>query len=228
MKNNKEFENFLDKLAIHESIKNEDFLDSRGKILVNAGIQLNWLGDFLSNPKIKYKKAVLPVYKILFTGTNPEWNVVLLERCKRLVKDFQVLIKEDEKLREKFISESSFGKEPILVRKTDKDDVYQVLDGMHRFVGAVINGKESVDVYVPINEDEHLPVCEPHVIYDLIRGFQRNAKENEGKKELYYALKLLSRTYENVNELLNKRFSFEYMADRNVQDVIDRILKEHN
>jgi len=97
---------------------------------------------------------------------------------------------------------------------------------MHRFVGAVIEKQKTVTAYVPINEDKHLPICEAHTVYDLIRGFQRHAKDDNGKIELYYALKLLARTYENVIDLLENRFNFTYVADDEVQEIIKKVIKE--
>ena len=97
-----DFEKYISSLAKHETENSESFLDSRSEILVNAGIRLNWLGDFLANPNIKYKKIDVAVEKILFTGTVPKWNKILMDRCGRSVKKFQVLIEQDEEIKKKF------------------------------------------------------------------------------------------------------------------------------
>jgi hypothetical protein len=220
----KKFEKYIEVLATHEDKKSKSFLDSRGKILVNAGIRLNWIGDFISNPKIKYKLTSIPVNKVLFTGTNPDWNKILINQCKKSVEKFQVLTKNNLEIKKKFSKESSFGEEPILMRGPDEYGHYRVFDGMHRFVDAVLKNKKIIPAYIPINEDKHLPICEAHVVYDLIRGFQRHAKDRQGKRELFYALKLLARTYENVIELLEKRFNFKYIADKEVQEIIKKVM----
>jgi len=221
-----DFEKYIENLADHEDDKSKSFLDPRTRILVNAGIRLNWIGDFLANPNIRYKKIEVVITKVLFTGTNLDWNKILIEKCGRFVKKFQELIEQDEEAKKRFTQEASFGNEPILMRGPDEKGFYRVFDGMHRFVGAVIEKRKTVTAYVPINEDEYLPVCEAHTVYDLIRGFQRHAKDEQGKIELYHALKLLARTYANVIELLKTRFNFMYVADDEVQEVIKKVIEE--
>lgn len=221
-----DFEKFINTLADHEDEKSKSFLDSRKRILVNAGIRLNWIGDFLANPNIEYKKIDVPINQVLFTGTNPGWNKVLIDKCERSVKKFQGLIAQDKKIKKRFTQEASFGNEPILMRGPDEKGYYRTLDGMHRFVGTIIEKQKSVSAYVPINEGQHLPVCESHTVYDLIRGFQRHAKDENGKIELYHALKLLARTYENVIKLLENRFNPAYVADDEAQEIIKKVIQE--
>lgn len=217
------FEKYIENLASHEDKKGKSLINARERILVNAGIRLNWIGDYIANPKIKYRKIDISVDKVLFTGTNPEWNKILIDRCQKNVTNFKELIKNDKKIRKKFASEASYGNEQILIRGPDENGFYSVFDGMHRFLGIILKNKKTVQAYVPINEQDHLPVCEAHVVYDLIRGFQRHANNKQGEKDLYHALKLLARTYENVIELLEKRFNFTYVADRKVQKIIKRV-----
>lgn len=219
------FEKYIESLAVAEDKKSKALLDSRGRVLVNAGIQLNWIGDFISNSKIKYKLIKVPINKVLFTGTNPNWNKILIDRCEKSVEKFQALIKNNSEIKERFFKEALFGDEPILMRGPDENGLYRIFDGMHRFVGAVLKNKKTISAYVPINEDKYLPTCEAHVVYDLIRGFQRHAKDQQGKRELYCALKLLARTYENVVGLLKNRFNFKYIPDKEVQKVIEKVIK---
>jgi len=50
------FKQHLEKLADHEDKKSKPYLsDPRARILVDAGIRLNWLGDFLANLKLSGK-----------------------------------------------------------------------------------------------------------------------------------------------------------------------------
>lgn len=220
------FEKYIDVLATHEDKKSKSFLDPRGRILVNAGIRLNRIGDFISNPNIKYKLTSVSVNKVLFTGTNPDWNKILIDQCEKSVERFRALTKNNLEIKKKFSKEASFGDEPILMRGPDENGLYRVFDGMHRFVGAVLKNKKTIAAYIPINEEKHLPICEAHVAYDLIRGFQRHAKDQQGKRELYYALKLLARTYENVIDLLKNRFNFKHIPDKDVQKIIEKVIKE--
>ena len=97
---------------------------------------------------------------------------------------------------------------------------------MHRLIGAVIEKRKEVLVFFPVNEDEYLPICEAHTIYDFIRGFIRNAKDEKGEIELYHGLKLLCRTYANVRELLIERFNENYVHDNEVQEIIKKVLQK--
>ncbi|MBU4216849.1 hypothetical protein L6270_03410 [Candidatus Parcubacteria bacterium] len=220
-----QFEQYLENLGKHEDEKSKSLLDSRGLILVNAGIHLNRIGDYIANPKIKYKKIRIPMEKILFTGTEPDWNKILIEKCHRRVDEFKTLVAKDDRIRKKMESEASFGNETILLRESNEAGYYLVFDGMHRFVGAVLKNKKNILAYVPINEKKHLPICEAHVVYDLIRSFQRVKKDKISKQELYCALRLLARTYENVIGLLEKRFDFKNLPDEDVQEIIKKVVE---
>jgi hypothetical protein len=131
-------------------------------------------------------------------------------------------------LREQFRREASFTQEPILVRGPDEKGLYRVVDGMHRFVGVVLDDRETVRAFVPTNAIDHLPICEPHVVYDLIRGFIRHAHDPQGMIELEHALRLLARTYANVIPLLTERFTLAYVPDDDVQKVISKVLSRDN
>jgi len=220
------FEKCIKDLAAHEERKSMPFLNPRMQILVNAGIRLNWMGDYLANPKIRFRKIKISVDKILFTGSSLAWNKILLDRCHKSVGEFRELISKNQTIKKKFIKEASYGAEPILLRGSDDKGFYRVFDGMHRFVGAVIKNKKTVSAYIPVDEGKYLPVCEAHVVYDLIRGFQRFAKNKQGEIQLYHALKLLCRAYENVAGLLKTRFNHKYIADETVQKIIRKVLKE--
>lgn len=224
------FQKYLSDLAEVEKTKAEkaEMETSEGKILVYGGVKLNWLGDFFGNPKIKWKKQTLPLEQILFSGTGPDWNKILIDECKRQPEKFQELIKKDPKSKDKFWQEvKDVAGIPILVRIADEDPKkFQVLDGMHRFIKAVIENKKEIKVYLPINEKEFLPVCERHTIYDLIRGFIRNAHNKAGEKELYFGLKLLARTYSNVIQDLKERFNDNWVRNEKAQAVIQKVIKE--
>jgi hypothetical protein len=223
-----EFDTYLANLAQHEREKSRSLTsDPRNEILVNAGVRLNWLGDFFANPSIVWVKQTFDVNYIQFTGTNLEWNEILIKKCNRNPNEFIELINQHEEQRKKFENESSFDPNiPILVRKSDAVGKYKVLDGMHRFVGCILEGQITIEAYFSENEDNILPWCEPHVVYDLIRGYIRNAADEEGEKDLYHGLKLLLRAYGNVMDLLMNRFNTEYVDNEKVQKVIKKVLSD--
>ncbi len=219
-----DFDHYLQELADHEDEKGRSLIDARGRILVNAGIRLNWIGDAVANPEIRYESQDVSVDSVLFTGTSLAWNKILIDQCERSVNQFRTLMKHKPALKRKFRQEALFSHKPVLLRGPDDKGFYRVVDGMHRFVGAVINNQATIPAFVPVNESEKLPVCEAHVVYDLIRGFLRHANDAQGRVELEQALKLLVRTYANVADLLRERFSATYVSEQAVQEVIGRVL----
>lgn len=221
------FETYLKELASHEREKYEKYLsDPRNIILVYSGVALNWLGDFFANPDIKWVERTVKVEDCLFTGTNPEMNEILLNKCQEKPENLISYLENNSKDKELIYEYASYGDETILLRK--KDDKYLLLDGTHRFVGAVLQKNKTVKAYIPVNEQQVLPNCEAHTVYDLIRGFRRNARDEEGKKALYWALKLLNRTYANVGLLLRERFNEKYERNKEVQDVISKVLNNED
>jgi len=220
------FVKYIESLAAHEESKCRAFLNPRMQILVNAGIRLNWIGDYLANPKIKFRYGKIAVDKVLFTGSTLDWNRILIKRCHKSVNEFRELISNNQTIKKKFLKEASYGVEPILLRGPDEKGFYRVFDGIHRFVGALIKNRKNISAYIPVDEEKHLPICEAHVVYDLIRGFQRSAMDKRGEIQLYHALKLLCRTYENVPALLKTRFNHKYISDETVQKIIRKTLKK--
>jgi len=224
----KEFTKYLDQLAISEKGKSKAFRDDpRHTILVHSGVLLNWLGDYFANPKIKWQKKVISINDIKMTGTTPEFNKIFIEKASRSPSRLLDMLGKDKKLKDKVIAWA--GKKqgfrgPILLRKADNG--YKVLDGMHRFVKMILAGEQKIIAYVPVSESREKPICEPHVIYDLIRGYLRHARDKSGQKQLESALVLLLRTYSNVRELLMNRFNFDYVPDKTVQIIIKRALSK--
>jgi hypothetical protein len=164
--------------------------------------------------------------QIVLTGMYGELNEILIKRCRRNPKKLQELMKKSPKVEKLIKKHASYKKLPIIVRH-DEENIgtkYKVLDGMNRVLGKIVKNEEKFKAYYPLNEFDHLPICEPHVIYDLIRGYQRNARDKKGKEQLYEALCLLARTYENVIPLLKERFGPERVFEDDVQEVIKRVL----
>jgi len=213
---------FLENLADHEEEKVQKEQDTRQKILMYAGARLNWIGDYVGNPNIKWEEKELELDQIEFTGNDK----FLIEGCDRSPKKFQELVLNDQKLKEKYTEIVSTGSETILGRISDRPNKFKILDGIHRLMGAALEGKKTIKVMVPLNETEVLPICEAHTVYDLIRGFQRHRRTEAGETELFYGLKLLLHTYENTRELLEKRFNQDYVNDDKVQAVIKKVLND--
>ncbi|MBI4032490.1 hypothetical protein HY374_02170 [Candidatus Berkelbacteria bacterium] len=216
-----DFASYLTRLVEHERAKTLKELDPRTELILHAGRGLNWLGDYLGNPDMTWELRELPVDTIRFTGTSPEWNAILKDQCQSLPSKLRTLIVQQPELGEKLRAETDHVDDtPIAVRAGDDSETWKVIDGMHRFVRAVLNDRETISVWVPTNEDDVLPRCEAHVIYDLIRGMQRHAHDEAGAADLAVALRLLRRTYSNVDELLRTRFDRVHVDDDLAQQAI--------
>jgi len=218
-----QFEQYIKKLAIHEDERNRKEMNPREIILVNSGISMNRIGDFIANPKIKFKKISVPLEKVLFTSTNPDWNKILIKKCQRKVELFRQLINKDEELKNKISQDASFGNEPVLLHGPDESGNYRPFDGMHRIVGAVIKNRKVITAYVPVNIEKHPPICEPHIIYDLIRAYQK-LKNTRNEQSLINALVLLGQYYDNVPNLLKQRFDKRRVLDKDVQKIITKTI----
>jgi len=188
-----------------------------------SGVGLNSIGDYFGNPDMKWEEKELSLDSIEFTGLDK----FILEDCKRSPLIFKEKISKDKLLKIKYENLASFGDEPIIVKKSPSSEKYRLIDGVHRLIGAAIRGKTMIWAWVPLNEDEVLPFCEPHTIYDLIRGFQRRANDKNGEEALYFGLKLLTRCYGNASDLLKKRFNKNYVNDSKVQKIIQKVLKNN-
>lgn len=212
---------FLKDLANHEEKKKIKELSARQRIIMFSGVGLNSIGDYVGNPKMKWEEKDLLLEEIEFTGLDK----FILEECGRSPIRFREKVLQDEDLKIKYEKEASNGDEPILVRKSPKPDKHRLVDGVHRLIGAALDGQETIKAMVPLNEGEILPICEAHTIYDLIRGFIRHRQIKEGEIELYYGLKLLLNTYANTRDLLKNRFNINYVNDEKVQTIIKKVLK---
>ncbi|MEM1312805.1 MAG: hypothetical protein AAGF07_05080 [Patescibacteria group bacterium] len=225
-----DFEKYLADLAEHEQQKSLNILKNNPREIIKlfAGHRLNWLGDYFGNSNIVWSKIHLEINKIKFTGTSPELNIILKEKCDGLPSKLIDLMNTDQKVRAVIEKYASYSEEPILVRNNQSGDNFLVLDGTHRLLGKILHKAQKIWVWYPENEFELLPECEAHVVYDLIRGYIRHAKDEEGKIALQHSLKLLIRTYSNVKSLLQNRFNSNYVSDPSVQEVIAKVLESSN
>ena len=188
-------------------------------LLTYSGALMNWLGDYLTDPNIRWVKKNIPIHTLYLTGTNPKWNKIIIAQAKRSPKMLhRVLLLP--KVQHMFKSIKNDGT-PILVRYDEGK--YKVLDGMHRVIGAIRDDKEKIAAYIAYQKGKARPMCEPHVVYDLLRAYQR--KLNTDKKSLIAALRFLKKSYSNVEELLRKRFNASWLPDPKLQAIIQEVLK---
>lgn len=212
------FDDYLPDLIDRESDKAEqEFKDPRAELRTLAGVNLNWLGDYVD---LDWSYREINTDDILFTGTSPEWNDLLLKRCQRKPAELRDLLATDQSVRHIIASGLSdwfrrFSAGEIMLRKGNEDGQWKVLDGMPEFVKAIIAGAKTVTAFVPTNEDSVRPQCEKHTVYDLIKAYERRGHDEAGYQQLVAGLRLLCREYDNVESLLRDRFD---PAKRNMPD----------
>lgn len=197
--------------------------DPQQWLLAYSGMQLNWIGEWLSDSAVHWEKRRLAIDDLTLTGTNPEWNKVILERAERDPKKFRALL-EDQKVRNLF-AECAFDADPILIRikPSDEGDKLYVLDGMHRTIAAICQGFTEVDAWIGRRQGQSQAQIEPHVIYDLLRAVDEGRAKQE---DFVAAMRLLASTYGNVAELLDTRFGPQWMTNNDKRAFMTHVQAE--
>jgi len=200
--------------------KRVDDLELDEQILVYAGVHLNWIGDVISDSTVQWSLEDIPVTDLYLTGTNQQWNKIILDQAEGSPKKLKMLMINDPTIAIVF-HDITITAEPILV--VHYKEKYRVFDGMHRVVAAIRDDKLTIKAYVAELTAITQPFCEPHVVYDLLRSYQR--KINTDREGLISALRFLRKSYANVNWLLENRFNKEHVRDDEIQEIIKESLQ---
>ena len=211
---------YLHILIEHESIAVKEDFSEIEQLLALSGAKLNWIADFISDENIEWKKETISLDSLYLTGVNPEWNHYIKILANGSPKVMNELMQTDTTLRSmsEKLPASDF---PILVRI--ENDKKKVLDGMNRTLRALYDGKDTVEAYVGYQISKPKPHCEAHVVYDILRAYQRGL--NTSKQDCVAALRFLKNSYVNVEELLRTRFSAEWIDNKDLQEIILEALK---
>lgn len=215
---NKPDENFLQDLIKHSKGRVEDFYSEENQLIMYSGALLNWVGDYISDQTIEWRQEALNIDDLYLTGTNPEWNQVIIDQCQRSPIKLRQMIREEESVREMFENQP-LTDIPIMVRH--EEGKLQVLNGMHRVVAAIMNQREEITAWIAELNGKAQPRCEAHVVYDLLRSYLRGNCNEEGLKQ---SLMFLIDGYANVKDLLRNRFGYEREKDDGLRRIIDEVL----
>lgn len=109
---------------------------------------------------------------------------------------------------------------PILVR--EDEGKMKVLDGMHRVIAAIRDGKAMITAYTARQNSMPRPMCEPHVVHDLIRAYDR--KLTKDRQGMIVELRYLRSCYANVDQLLRERFTGGWMPNQEIREIVDEVL----
>lgn len=198
--------------------------DPRQAMILLWWVALNSMWDYLGTPDAKYERKKVLLNDIYLTGTSPDINTITIDTCKRDVKTLRKLIDEKSDVKDTLTWWASFWEETVLLIDV-WEGKYKSFDGMHRIVGHILSWKEYIDAYVLVNYGEFLPHNEPHVVYDIIKAFQRSQRTPIEREYLKGALKLLIQNTWNAKYLLWNRFHSKYLKDDDVQEIIQEALQ---
>jgi len=195
--------------------------DPLEKLISHSNASMNWVSDYLMDETVRWKKKTLKVDNLYLTGTNPQWNEIIINRCERSPKKLRELIKSDKKIA-KLFKDAKTKTTPILVRYDDTK--YKLFDGMHRTVAAIRDGKKTINAYIAYPSKSPQIKCDPHIIYDLLKVYHK--KITTDRKGLITSLRYLRKSYANVDDLLVNRFNISYVPSEEIQEIIREALKD--
>lgn len=213
---------YLDELIECERRKFETEATLLERLVVYSGTTMNWISDFILDSGISWRKEELPIDELYLTGTTPEWNKIIIEEAARNPQLLRNLLASQAEVRELF-SSVEWNEKPILVRKDEGKN--KVFDGMHRVIAGIRDGRTQITAFIgELTAPIYQPVCEPHVVYDLLRAYLR--KINTDRQGLVVALRFLRKSYANVDSLLKQRFDFSGIPDEEIQEIIQEALQD--
>lgn len=212
---------FLNNLIEHLQKRANSSQKPLEKLLTFSGVAMNWVADYIIDQNILWSKETLLLDSLYLTGTNPEWNKVIIDQCHRNPQVLRKLLNSDPNVL-KLFSTAKFDETPILVRYDD--DNYKVLDGMHRTIAAIRSNKKEIQAFVARINGLPQSQCEPHVVYDFLRAYQRGLYTN--RQQLVDALRFLRHSYVNVDDLLRNRFGPSLLSNAEIQSIIQEVLSD--
>ena len=189
------------------------------QLVMYSGAAMNWLGDYLTDEAIKWELKELLIDELRLSGTNPDWNEIVIDRCERSPKKLREMFRADADVIKRFQG-AVYKPIPILVRYENGE--YRVLDGMKRTIAAIRDGRETIQAYVATQAEKSRPVCEPHVVYDMLRAYERGLSAD--RAGLVAALRFLRESYANVEDLLRNRFSDSWVHNKELQVIIKEVI----
>lgn len=212
---------YLHELIQSEKTRFEENSTDLEKLVTYTSASLNWISDFVLDPGIMWQRRTLLIEELYLTGTIPEWNKVIIDEAQRDPQQLKDLFDTKPAIKDLFKA-AVWNEKPILVRKEDGKN--KVFNGMHRVIAAIRDEKKEIDAFVgELTDNSYHPVCEPHVVYDLLRAYIR--KINTDRDGLIIALRFLRKAYTNVDALLRYRFDSSGIPDKEIQLIIKASLE---
>lgn len=213
---------YLEELVASERQTFEASYSPLERLITYSGAAMNWVSDFILDPGVSWEKTVLAIDELYLTGTTPEWNTIIIEKANRNPHLLREIIASQPEVKMLF-STAKWSNKPILVRREEQKN--KVFNGMHRVVAAICDGRTEISAFVgELTASSYQPVCEPHVVYDLLRAYIRQI--NPDRDGLITALRFLRKSYANVDALLHHRFNISGIPDPEIQKIIQETLQD--
>lgn len=213
-------EAFLQGLLQRTREKFERHNGTTEQLLMYSGGVLNWVADYVTDVNVRWTKEEIEIDSLYLTGMGPAENVFVITQADRSAAKFRALLESDAEAQRVFAG-ITYDPAPILLRREEGN--LKVLDGMHRVVGAIKKGKTVITAFVAHLAQQPQPQCEPHVVYDILRAYERQGYQHEA--EAVAALRFLRRSYANVDSLLRERFNGGWQTNAEVAKVITLALE---
>ena len=213
---------YLQKLVEHLRTQYEEHHDVVDELVMLAGATLKWDGDFFTDANVQWSKEEVRIDDVTLTGLGPEWNAIVIDRCQRDPKQLRALLQSDSAVAE-MAAKLPVGDMPILVRVDGEKK--KTLDGMKRVIAAIRDGRENIEAFVARTTGTPKPECEAHVVYDLLRSYDRGI--NTDRKSLIAALQYLRKSYSNVDTLLRERFGPGWIYNDDIRAIIEEALRDN-
>lgn len=189
------------------------------QLITYSGAELNWVADFITDPGVQWTKEIVEVDNLYLTGTSATWNKIVIDECQRSPQKLRKFFQSAPSAKTIF-EQAEWRDHPILIQ--NHDHKLKVFDGMHRTIAAIRDGKETLEAYVGKIPEILQTVCEPHVVYDLLKPYLR--KQTSDKQSLIAALRYLRKCYRNVDDLLQHRFNLTGGPNQEIQNIIQEAL----
>jgi len=210
---------YLKGLAAHFKSQVEERQGDRPveQLMMYAGVTSNWITYFITDENIDWEKRTILIDELTLTGRHPEWHPIIAVDSERSPAKLRQLLERQPEIRERFRS-AEFVDIPIMVYV--EDGRYNIFDGMHRTIGAIMEGRHEIEAFIATARvGGYKPKCEPHVVSDLIKTLYRDMDGDESK--LLSALILLKTHYPNVRQLL---LEWRKVKTKAVRRVVSRAL----
>lgn len=210
----------VDLVRNHQEKAHERFGDVGEELLMYSGVLLNWVGEWLTDPSVHWEKRALRLEALTLTGTNPTWNAVIIDRARRDPRQLRELLRDPEIVR--LFERAQWSPVPILVRVDPQDgEKLKVLDGMKRTIAAIRDGRDTIEAWIGTRTSPTCPRIEAHVVYDLLRAAQQGRGSLD---DLRAALRFLLQAYGNTRDLLEHRFSAEWVRNSKLNTLVQEVL----